>query len=139
MKKDILGLFENVKRSGTDNQYMAKCPAHDDRENSLAIKIADDGRVMLHCFAGTCGIEDICSSLGITIDDLFPEKRLGILKPTGKVYNPYAILKTLKNESLLVAVAALELSKGNKLDKGDLDRLLLSVTKLKEAYEYARK
>jgi hypothetical protein len=31
---------------------MAPCPAHDDREPSLSIRHADDGKVLVHCHAG---------------------------------------------------------------------------------------
>jgi hypothetical protein len=32
--------------------WMARCPAHDDREPSLSIREADDGKVLVHCHAG---------------------------------------------------------------------------------------
>jgi hypothetical protein len=34
--------------------WMARCPAHNDATPSLSIQGADDGRVLVHCFAG-CG------------------------------------------------------------------------------------
>ena len=136
---NVLGLFENVKRSGKDGQYMAKCPAHDDRANSLAIKLTGDGRVMLHCFAGTCDINMICQSVGITIDDLFPDKKIDILKPAGKLYNPYAVVKTMGDEALLVAIAAIDMYNGKVPSKEDKERIMVAAMKLKEAYEYARK
>jgi putative DNA primase/helicase len=41
--------------------WMARCPAHDDREPSLSI-CADDSKVLLHCHAG-CGQERVISVL----------------------------------------------------------------------------
>jgi len=32
--------------------WMARCPAHDDREPSLSIRDADDSKVLVHCHAG---------------------------------------------------------------------------------------
>jgi hypothetical protein len=32
--------------------WTARCPAHDDRNPSLSIRDADDGKVLVHCFAG---------------------------------------------------------------------------------------
>jgi putative DNA primase/helicase len=32
--------------------WVARCPAHDDREPSLSIRDADDGKVLVHCHAG---------------------------------------------------------------------------------------
>jgi hypothetical protein len=51
---------------------MCYCPAHDDRNNpSLSVK-ADNGRLLLHCFAG-CQPEDIVSEIDLEMKDLFVE------------------------------------------------------------------
>ncbi len=52
-----------------DGSWIARCPAHDDREPSLHISLSGE-HILLHCFAG-CRVEDICSALGITPADLF--------------------------------------------------------------------
>jgi hypothetical protein len=44
------------------NQWVCRCPAHDDRRPSLAVRDGDDGRVLLHCHAG-CGPLDIIDAL----------------------------------------------------------------------------
>jgi putative DNA primase/helicase len=36
----------------TGNSWMAPCPAHDDREPSLAISSGEDGKVLIHCHDG---------------------------------------------------------------------------------------
>src|SRR5688572_32243753 len=36
----------------TGRGWMTRCPAHDDREPSLSIRNADDGKLLLHCHAG---------------------------------------------------------------------------------------
>lgn len=113
------------------------CPAHDDRTASLSIKIAEDGRVLLHCFAG-CDIQSILNSVGLTLDDIVPE-RIDLLKPIGKAFNPYAILKTMKDEALFVYMCASHIEKGETLDQSDKDKLIETVQRLKEAYEYASK
>lgn len=46
----VLGRLAGVRRCGT--QWVARCPAHEDREPSLSVALAADGRVLLHCFAG---------------------------------------------------------------------------------------
>ena len=48
----------------------AQCPAHDDRDPSLSIRECDDGKVLVHCFAG-CKTEDILGALGLAWGDLF--------------------------------------------------------------------
>jgi hypothetical protein len=52
---------------------MARCPAHADKSPSLSMR-GENGRVLLHCFAG-CAVEDICAALGITVRELFADRR----------------------------------------------------------------
>src|SRR5262249_61177390 len=42
--------------------WMARCPAHDDREPSLAITDARDGKVRVRCHAG-CNQQDVIAAL----------------------------------------------------------------------------
>jgi hypothetical protein len=71
----MLADFENVLdrlnvASRNGEKAMCFCPAHDDYNNpSLSIK-ADDGRLLLHCFAG-CQPEDVISEIGLKMNDLF--------------------------------------------------------------------
>ncbi|MBN2290920.1 MAG: hypothetical protein JXM70_00760 [Pirellulales bacterium] len=57
----------------TNNGWKAKCPAHDDTSPSLSLAVGDDGRVLLHCFAG-CTAEKIVASLNMTMQDLMPDE-----------------------------------------------------------------
>lgn len=66
----ILTRLERVKLSG--DGWKARCPAHEDANPSLHIRESDSGRILLHCFAG-CEFDDIISSLGLRIPDLFPD------------------------------------------------------------------
>jgi hypothetical protein len=64
----VLSLLSGVKKSGVG--FMACCPAHDDRSPSLSVKEGDDGRVLIHCFAG-CTFNEVVASLGLNAADLF--------------------------------------------------------------------
>jgi hypothetical protein len=64
----VLDRLDSFKKSGTG--FIAKCPAHDDRQASLSITEGTDGKVLLHCFAG-CSVEQIVTALGLTLNDLF--------------------------------------------------------------------
>ena len=61
-------------------EYLAFCPAHDDRKTpNLRLREAEDGRVLLRCFAG-CGQDEVLSALtekGIGKSDLFAKNGLG--------------------------------------------------------------
>jgi DNA-binding transcriptional ArsR family regulator len=81
----MLADFENVLdrlNVASRNGEKAKCfcPAHVDRDNpSLSLK-AENGRLLLHCFAG-CQPEDIVSKIGLEMKDLFVEGGGGVFIP----------------------------------------------------------
>lgn len=68
----VLCRLENVRQTRAGST--ARCPAHDDRKNSLSISVGDDGRVLLRCFAG-CHVERIAEALGLSLRDLFPRQQ----------------------------------------------------------------
>ena len=68
--QNVLGRLENWKQAG-DQQYMARCPAHDDRHASLSVGRGSDGRALLDCKAG-CAVDTILTAMGLTMSDLFP-------------------------------------------------------------------
>src|SRR5262245_57370980 len=57
-----LELFRALKGKGRPHDFMASCPAHNDRNPSLHITTTRDGVVLLHCFAG-CSQETVISAL----------------------------------------------------------------------------
>jgi Protein of unknown function (DUF3631) len=71
--QEVLGKLQGARQSG--GQWTAKCPAHEDRENSLSIGEKDD-KILLHCFAG-CETEAICRALGIQVSELFSKQERG--------------------------------------------------------------
>ncbi len=66
---EFLGRLQVVRRSGRG--WSARCAAHADREPSLSIREAEDGRILLYCFAG-CSVSAICGALDLSVADLFP-------------------------------------------------------------------
>lgn len=67
LREILLPKFEAVKRSGAG--YMARCPAHEDRQASLSIGPGRDQPVVLHCHAG-CAPSTILAALDLTWEDL---------------------------------------------------------------------
>ena len=68
----VLGLLPDARPTG-EGKWEGRCPAHDDAKASLSIARGDDGRALLHCFAG-CTPEAVCKALGLQLADLFPPK-----------------------------------------------------------------
>ncbi len=76
--EDVLDKLEVASRNG--EKAMCFCPAHDDSSNpSLSLK-AENGKLLLHCFAG-CRPEDIVSEMGLEMKDLFSEGGGGVFIP----------------------------------------------------------
>jgi len=69
---ELLGLLRGVKPSG-ENRWMAFCPSHDDRKQSLSVAI-DNETLLVHCHAG-CPLEQILQAVKLTKADLFLSDR----------------------------------------------------------------
>ena len=67
---EFLQRFDGVKRQG--QEYLARCPAHKDKKQSLSIG-CPSGKIVLKCHAG-CQTESILSILSLSFKDLSPEK-----------------------------------------------------------------
>jgi len=81
--EDVLDKLEVASRNG--EKAMSFCPAHDDRNSpSLSLK-AENGKLLLHCFAG-CRPEDIVSEIGLRMNDLFVEGGGGPLSPRTRLH-----------------------------------------------------
>jgi hypothetical protein len=126
-----------VSRTSKNNQYQCLCPAHNDRTASLSIKFNDDGRVLMNCFAG-CDIENIIGSVGLSFNDIIPN-RIDDLKPIGKIFNPYAVLKSLRDEIMIVLMMAISIRKKEQISNEDYDRFIIAYQRIREGYENARR
>jgi hypothetical protein len=71
--QEFISYFPEGKQTGEN--YMVRCPAHNDKSPSLAIKESSDGKsIMLNCFA-QCPTSDILAAKGLQLSDLFTEDR----------------------------------------------------------------
>ncbi|HEX8198566.1 MAG TPA: DUF3987 domain-containing protein [Pyrinomonadaceae bacterium] len=68
----VLDFLSNVKRSGEG--YSARCPGHDDKHNSLEIRIGMK-RAFLNCYA-FCSEPQILDIIGLKVSDLFFDSSL---------------------------------------------------------------
>ena len=66
---NILDRLAGVSRSGEG--WSARCPAHEDRQNSLSIR-HQDGRWLVNCHAG-CSWQDILAALNLEASALFED------------------------------------------------------------------
>ena len=70
--RPIYKVLRKLKRVGREGiGYKACCPAHADSIPSLSIREDEDGKVLIHCFAG-CEPEEVLAKIGLGMKDLFP-------------------------------------------------------------------
>ena len=74
--EDFLGRLVGARARG-QGRWVARCPAHDDRNPSLNIAEAASGAVLLKCFAG-CATADVLAAVGLSFADILPDRpRIG--------------------------------------------------------------
>lgn len=134
----LLDRLDGVRPSGA-GRWVARCPAHPDRSPSLSIRELNDGRVLIHDFAG-CPPGDVLAALGLSLGDLFPERISHHCAP-GKPNHFHAAgaaLASLVDDVLLVGIAAENMAAGIALTKPDRDQLMAAGARCRRAWELAR-
>lgn len=136
MKIDlILSRVDKARKTGPES-WIACCPAHEDRSPSMTLREADDGRILMHCFAG-CSVESILGSIGLDFDALFPDKPLEHVPPIRRPFPAADVLEALAAESLIAAVAAANVAQGIELTAGDRERLMVAAERIQEGRRLA--
>jgi hypothetical protein len=132
--QDLLLRLAKVKQTGPEN-WMACCPAHEDKSPSLTVRECSDGRVLLHCFAG-CGVGDILGAVGLSFDAIFPPKPPTdpALKPIRRPYPAADVLEALAHESKYALVALAAMHRGEPVDR---ERLALAMERFERGRELA--
>lgn len=139
----LLTRLNGTRKHG--NGWRADCPnGHNKARGSLSVAEADDGRVMLHCFAcnDTPGILHV---LGLEMADLFPERikdtSLEGRKAATEAFKRNAwcaALGVLDREATTVLIAANDLHAGKALPLNDVMRVRLAAQRIARAREALR-
>jgi hypothetical protein len=134
--ENLLSRLQKVRRTGP-NRWLACCPAHDDRNPSMNVKLGDDGTILVVCRAG-CDNNSIREAVGMEWIEFFPEKSTGIYdRKLERAFPASDILKALDGEALIVAVAACNVANGIELTQDDKNRLLEASARISAAREMA--
>lgn len=132
---DFLSRLEAVKRTG-EGRWIARCPAHADRRASLSIRELEDGRVLVHDFAG-CSVGEVLDAVGLGFDALYPPKPVGYAPAERRPYSAADVLQALSAELTLISVIAIDLQRGRALAKRDLQRLQVAIERVQAGREMA--
>lgn len=112
--ENLLSRLAKVKPTGRGT-WLGRCPAHEDGSPSMTVRECDDGRVLVHCFAG-CSVYDIVGAVGMELSDLFPPKPIDHAKPIRRPFPAADVLEALSSESLAVLYFAKEVKAGHPID-----------------------
>ena len=132
----LLSRLDGVKRTGP-GRWLARCPAHDDKHPSLAVREVEDGRILLHDFAG-CAIEDVVSAIGLTLSDVMPERSISDhVKPERRAFFPADVFDIALREITIATVISCDLHKNRAIDDAGYERLLTACGRLNGISEAA--
>ena len=134
----LLSRLEGV-RATAPLRWIARCPAHDDKRPSLAIRELEDGRVLVHDFAG-CGATDVLAAVGLEFDALFPPKSVDHENPSKAIRRPVFredVFERIRFEATVVWLIGCDLAKGKVISKGDYARLQEAVGELERIKDTA--
>ncbi|WNK19360.1 CHC2 zinc finger domain-containing protein [Halomonas piscis] len=130
----FLDRLDKVQSKGPE-RWAACCPAHDDRGPSLSVRVADDGKLLVHCFAG-CGAADVVAAVGLELSDLFPKRdsdTWGRPVAATQRWVPRDVLAAVAREALIAVMAAEATHRGESLSDDDLQRLSVAAGRLRSA------
>ena len=124
----LLSRLESVRKSGQG--WTARCPSHEDRTASLSVNAGEDGRVLIHCFAG-CRAADVIAAVGMELADLFvkrPSENMthaeqSRLYEYARQSKWRAALGVIALESRVMSIAGREMLAGKILSSDDCERL----------------
>jgi hypothetical protein len=132
----LLDRLELVRES-SEGAWLARCPAHTDKRPSLSIREVRDGTLLIHCFAG-CDTGAVLTAIGLELRDLFPRSLKDRIPPSTQRIHYHAAceaLRTLRKDSLIVAIAAADVAAGRPISDHDIQTLFAVATRARRIAE----
>lgn len=100
---NFISRLHKPRQTGRDS-WIACCPAHADKSPSMTIREVEEGKVLVHCFAG-CGIDEIVGAVGISLADLMPERQPDALRrPMSVPFNARDVLACIQSDATLLCL-----------------------------------
>jgi hypothetical protein len=134
--EEVLSRLDKVKPAGP-NRWSCRCPAHDDKSPSLHISVADDGRILMRCFA-ECDTYSILNAIGLDWDAVFPERAISHhIAPTKKILYQSEALELIRMDAQAVMLSAFLMQKG-PLRPAEMETLKLAMDNINKALEISK-
>lgn len=108
---------------GRGPKWRAICPAHASKHKtrSLSVFEADDGRVLVKCFAG-CSVDQIVGAVGLHLEDLFPPREIGDKPRIKKPWSSREVAQALEHELSVAWVILGDVASGRQIGRTDRAR-----------------
>lgn len=136
----VLARLDGVRQSAQD-RWMARCPGplhrRGDKARSLSLGRADNGGVLIHCFAG-CATADVLAAIGLEMSDLFPPRDPAVhgAKPKVPPVPWRDIMEAMHRDLLVASIAFKELAEGKQFTEAEAKLIAWSADDL--AYQLRR-
>jgi len=124
----LLERLHGVKGVGA-GRWIARCPAHEDRSPSLSVRELDDGRVLLHDFAG-CDPGAVLDAVGLNYSDLFPPNHLATQPRARKPWSAQQLLLLGEREIRVATIIISDIVERRSVNRDELQRLVLAAGRL---------
>ena len=133
--ESLLEKLDSVRKTGS-GRWVARCPGHEDNSPSLSLHELDDGRALIHCFAG-CSVEEVLGALDLGFDALYPPRIIGDQRRERRPFSAADALHCIVLEATVVALAASDLARGIPLSEDSRMRLLTAAGRINHALDVA--
>ena len=114
--QNLLNQLHKVQSRGRD-YYVACCPAHADKNPSLAVKL-DGEKILIKCWSG-CDAQSILNAVGLDFEDVFPDREIyrqsGSERPT---LSSSDALRIVKNEARIIWMMANDIKNKKEIQIG---------------------
>lgn len=131
--ENFLSRVEGVRQTGP-GRWLFRVPTRKDKRPSGSARELDDGRLLIHDFAGDSAV-DILAAVGLELSDLYPAEHL-TAQHTKSERRPFLAsdaLRCVSFEALICAAAAKSMADGKPLSSVDRDRLMVAAERLTSA------
>jgi hypothetical protein len=129
----LLSRLDKVKKTGNAS-WKACCPAHRGTKQSLAIR-DNNGKILIHCFAEGCAINEVLGALDLTFSDIMPDCK-GEFSASKKPFFASDVLQITSDE-ILVAYLIVKKIQDGTVNSNDMHRLISCASRLLHACEIA--
>lgn len=135
--EQLLAILDGVRQT-RPNQWIARCPAHEDRSPSLSVKESGGGVILIKCFAG-CESESVLSALGLQFSDLFPERLPDAPHRRATIsLSPREIMEVIEHELTVASLILADVADSKSIDEITWARFCKAAQRIQTVRDHGR-